>query len=77
MIWSIAMITYREPTPPGVELLVRSKVLAIKESNQPGMGKASVEVEVSLYEPMLPDTPMKLLVQATGVFKRLGALRAM
>ncbi|KAL6759972.1 HotDog domain-containing protein [Haematococcus lacustris] len=70
-------ITYKEPTPPGVELLVRSKVLAIKESNQPGMGKASVEVEVSLYEPMLPDTPMKLLVQATGVFKRLGALRAM
>ncbi|KAJ9516579.1 hypothetical protein QJQ45_015249, partial [Haematococcus lacustris] len=36
-------ITYKEPTPPGVELLVRSKVLAIRESNQPGMGKASVE----------------------------------
>lgn len=37
-------LTYKEPTPPDTDLVIRSRVVAIKESNQPGVGKASVEV---------------------------------
>lgn len=68
-------VNYKEPTPPDTELIVRSNVVSVKESPHPGMGKASVEVDVSLYIKQ-EDGNLKLLVSGTGVFKRLGALRA-
>lgn len=68
-------VNYKEPTPPDADLVVISQVMSVKESAAPGMGKASVEVDVSLYLQQ-EDGSRKLLVSGTGVFKRLGALRA-
>lgn len=55
---------------------MRSSVVAIKEGSQPGVGKMSVEVDVSVYR-QAHDGGEVLLVTGTGIFKRLGALRAM
>eukprot|EP00197_Chlamydomonas_leiostraca_P008153 CAMPEP_0202869616 /NCGR_PEP_ID=MMETSP1391-20130828/12551_1 /ASSEMBLY_ACC=CAM_ASM_000867 /TAXON_ID=1034604 /ORGANISM="Chlamydomonas leiostraca, Strain SAG 11-49" /LENGTH=282 /DNA_ID=CAMNT_0049549953 /DNA_START=79 /DNA_END=927 /DNA_ORIENTATION=+ len=71
------VVTYKEPTPPDTDLLVRSRVVSIKETAQPGMGKATVEVETSIYLRPPEGGAPKLLVQGTGTFKRLGALRAL
>lgn len=70
------LVSYREPTPPDVELIVRSQVVKVKESTHPGLGKSSVEVDVVVMQ-ALPGGVEKLLVQGTGIFKRLGALRAL
>ncbi|KAF8072597.1 hypothetical protein HT031_000257 [Scenedesmus sp. PABB004] len=69
------LVSYKEPTPPDTELIVRSHVVAVREG-QTGLGKAAVEVDVALLLPQ-PGGGEKLLVQGTGIFKRLGALRAL
>lgn len=69
-------MSFKEPTPPDVPLTIRSNVMSVKESTHPGLGKATVEVDLSLYQ-VLPDGTEHLLVCGTGMFKRLGALRAM
>jgi hypothetical protein len=69
-------VSFKEPSPPDTELLVRSHVVAVRENTNPGLGKAAVEVDVAVLLP-LPGGGEKLLVQGTGIFKRLGALRAL
>lgn len=70
------LVSYKEPTPPDTELIVRSHVVAVRETQNPGLGKAAVEVDVAVLLP-LPDGTERLTVQGTGIFKRLGALRAL
>lgn len=69
-------VSYKEPSPPDTELVVRSQVVAVRENQNPGLGKAAVEVDVAILLPQV-DGSEKLLVQGTGIFKRLGALRAL
>lgn len=71
-----AQVSYKEPSPPDTELIVRSHVVAVRENQNPGLGKAAVEVDVAVLLPQA-DGSEKLLVQGTGIFKRLGALRAL
>uniref|UniRef100_A0A383VQN5 Thioesterase domain-containing protein n=1 Tax=Tetradesmus obliquus TaxID=3088 RepID=A0A383VQN5_TETOB len=70
------LVSYKEPSPPDTELIVRSHVVAVRENQNPGLGKAAVEVDVAVLLPQA-DGSEKLLVQGTGIFKRLGALRAL
>eukprot|EP00877_Chromochloris_zofingiensis_P002939 jgi/Chrzof1/12646/Cz07g02070.t1 len=70
------LVSYKEPTPPDTELVVRSNVVAIKDGTHPGLGKCSVEVDIGIYQTQL-DGSEKLLVTGTGIYKRLGALRAL
>lgn len=74
-VW-LLQVSYKEPSPPDTELIVRSHVVAVRENQNPGLGKAAVEVDVALLLPQA-DGAEKLLVQGTGIFKRLGALRAL
>lgn len=69
-----AFISYKEPTPPDTPLVLRSKVVAVKESASPEVNRATVEVDVTVYE-KLPGGQEKLLVSGTVMCKRLGALR--
>jgi hypothetical protein len=55
---------------------VRSNIISVKDNAHPGLGKSTVEVDVSIFQ-LLPGGQEKLLVTGTGIFKRLGALRAM
>ncbi len=55
---------------------MRSHIISIQDNAHPGLGKSTVEVDVSIYQ-QLPGGQEKLLVHGTGIFKRLGALRAM
>lgn len=68
--------TYREPTPPNVPLLIRSQVTRISDSGRAGIGKVTVEVDMAVYLER-PDGSTKVLVTASGIFKKLGALRAL
>lgn len=72
------LVSYKEPAPPGVPLVVRSNVVEIKEGSQPGVCKSSVEVDVSILQAG-PEGggAERLLVSATGIYKKLGALRAL
>lgn len=67
-------LAYKEPTPPNTPLVLRSKVISIKEGHTPGMNRATVEVDVNVYEKM-EGGQEKLLVSGTVQCKRLGALR--
>jgi len=58
-------VSYKEPTPPDTELVVRSHVVAVRENQNPGLGKAAVEVDVAILLPQ-PDGGEKLLVQVGG-----------
>ncbi|GBF99895.1 hypothetical protein Rsub_12691 [Raphidocelis subcapitata] len=73
------LITFREPAPPDTPLVVRSTVVEVKEGGQPGVGKASVEVDVSILQaaPEGGGGAEKLLATATAIFKKLGAARAL
>jgi acyl dehydratase len=72
------LVSFKEPAPPNTELIVRSTVVDVKEGSAPGVGKASVEVVVSVLLPPGPEGgPEKVLATATGIFKKLGALRAL
>lgn len=70
------LVAFREPTPPGTPLVVRSSVVRIKESTSPGSGKASVQVDLTLHA-AADGGPERLLATASGIFKKLGALRAL
>jgi hypothetical protein len=72
----IHQVTYKEPTPPDEELLVRSNIISVKDNAHPGLGKSTVEVDVHIFQ-LGADGQEKLLATGTGIFKRLGALRAM
>lgn len=44
-------INYREPTPPNEDLIVRSKVVKVKDNvEKVGSGKPSVHVDLSLHQ---------------------------
>lgn len=65
-----AQVSYKEPTPPDTELVVRSHVVAVRENQNPGLGKAAVEVDVAILLPEA-DGSEKLLVQVgQGVWER-------
>lgn len=68
------LCTFKETTPPGEPLILRSQIVRIKESDSPG-NKATVQVDMSLYHSL--GGHEKLLASATGIFKKLGALRAL
>ncbi|CAL8460796.1 g327 [Coccomyxa elongata] len=71
------LVNYREPTPPNEDLIVRSKVVKVKDNAEKvGSGKPSVHVDLSLHQAQ-PGGGEKLLASATGIFKKLGALRAL
>lgn len=46
--WS--QVDFLEPTPPGEDLVVRSSVARVRESEQVGGGKATVEVSLTLHQ---------------------------
>mmetsp|Transcript_12606 Transcript_12606/g.22316 ORF Transcript_12606/g.22316 Transcript_12606/m.22316 type:complete len:266 (+) Transcript_12606:60-857(+) len=72
------LTNFKAPTPPGVLLLVRSLVVSIKDSRQPGIVRASVEVETTIHlKPNEGEALGKVLVQSKSVHKRMGALRAL
>ena len=97
------LVNFREPTPPGVPLIVRSTVARVRESASAGSGKASVQVDLTLHALSesgsgsggaegSSDSGISssssggggggkeketLLATATGIFKKLGALRAL
>jgi acyl-coenzyme A thioesterase PaaI-like protein len=68
------LINYEEPTPPEEQLLISSTVVDIQESAKIG-AKATVHVELTLKQ----RTPVgeKTIATGHGVFKKLGALRAL
>lgn len=68
------LVTFHEPTPPEESLTVRSQIVRIKESSEIGT-KSSVQVDMSLYHNM--GGHEKLVATCTGIFKKLGALRAL
>jgi hypothetical protein len=68
------LTTFKETTPPAEPLILRSQIVRIKESDTPG-SKATVQVDMSLYHSL--GGHEKLLASATGIFKKLGALRAL
>jgi acyl-coenzyme A thioesterase PaaI-like protein len=68
------LVTYVEPTPPDEELFVRTEVVDIISTGEIG-SKSTVHVSLKLVQ----KTPIgeKLLCKGEGVFKKLGALRAL
>ncbi|EFN51182.1 hypothetical protein CHLNCDRAFT_59311 [Chlorella variabilis] len=68
------LATFKEATPPDEPLILRSQIVRIKESESPG-SKATVQVDMNLYHSL--GGHEKLLASATGIFKKLGALRAL
>jgi hypothetical protein len=65
LIMMSLQVSYKEPTPPDTELVVRSHVVAVRENQNPGLGKAAVEVDVAILLPQA-DGSEKLLVQVGG-----------
>lgn len=61
-VFVVLQVSYKEPTPPDTELVVRSHVVAVRENQNPGLGKAAVEVDVAILLPQA-DGSEKLLVQ--------------
>ncbi|GIL86360.1 hypothetical protein Vretimale_11689 [Volvox reticuliferus] len=73
-------VSFRAPTPPDTQLVMRSRVLGIKENSSGGPLKATVEVEVVVVHPEqgpAGEALERVLAVGTGVYKRLGALRSM
>ena len=52
------------------------QVTNVKSGSSIGVGKTTVEVDLALYE-QEPNGHERLLVTASGIFKRMGALRAL
>lgn len=74
---SSILVNFKDTTPPETELVIRSRVVEIKQSSSP-TGRTSVEVDVHIYQAAQEvGGPEKLLVHASGLFKRLGAARAL
>jgi acyl-coenzyme A thioesterase PaaI-like protein len=68
------LVKYLEPTPPDEPLFVRSQIVRVTESGEVG-SKATVQVDLTLHR--RAGGTEKLLATATGLFKKLGALRAL
>ena len=68
------LVKFVEPTPPNQPLIVRSKIARIIESGEVGQ-KASVEVDMTLH--LQEQGGEKLVAKSSGLFKKLGALRAL
>lgn len=68
------LVTFDEPTPPGEPLIVRSEIVKVKESGDVG-AKATVQVDLTLHQ--VVGGHEKLLATGSGIFKKLGALRAL
>jgi hypothetical protein len=68
------LINYEEPTPPEEDLILRTSVVDIQDPGKVGT-KATVHVELSLMQ----RTPVgeKVIATGHGIFKKLGALRAL
>ena len=68
------LINYEEPSPPDEDMVLRTSVVDIKDSGKVG-SKATVHVELS----MLQRTAVgdKVIATGHGIFKKLGALRAL
>lgn len=69
------LVTYEEPTPPNEDLVLRSTIVNIREGDQVG-SKATVQVDLTLHQKM-DKNQEKLLATGSGIFKKLGALRAL
>lgn len=69
------LIRFRQPTPADVPLVLRSQVAKMELQSGPGR-KATVQVQLTLHR-MSPGGKQTLLASAEGVYKKLGALRAM
>ena len=52
----MTQVEFLEPTPPAQDLVVRSSVTRVRESEQVGSGKATVEVSLTLHQAR-PQTP--------------------
>lgn len=72
------LIKYEEPTPPHEELLLRSRVVDVQETSGIPGSKATVHVELSLAQRThMGDGGELTIATGTGIFKKLGALRAL
>ena len=67
------LVTFVEPTPPGAPLVLRSEVASVSEPEALG-AKAAVQVDMTLHA---AGPGGALLARASGIFKKLGALRAL
>mmetsp|Transcript_19511 Transcript_19511/g.58975 ORF Transcript_19511/g.58975 Transcript_19511/m.58975 type:complete len:228 (-) Transcript_19511:1091-1774(-) len=72
------LVNFRAPTPADEELVVRSQVVAIRDKDKlpPGV-KPQVQVDLELLQQVEGSDEMRVLATATGIFKRMGALRAL
>jgi hypothetical protein len=71
------LITHEEPTPPNEELILRSKVVDIQENGGVG-SKATVHVDLALLQKFQTDEDSeRVIATGSGIFKKLGALRAL
>lgn len=68
-------VNFKEPTPPDQPLILRSTIVKIKDAPAAG-GRASVQVDLTLHLEGV-DGSETLLAAGTGIFKKLGALRAL
>ncbi|KAL4853874.1 hypothetical protein ACK3TF_005242 [Chlorella vulgaris] len=68
------LTNFKDTTPPNEPLILRSQIMKIKGSDIPGT-KPTVQVDMHLYHSL--GGHEKLLASATGLFKKLGALRAL
>jgi hypothetical protein len=68
------LVTFDEPTPPDAPLIVRSQIVKVKETGDVA-AKATVQVDMTLHH--VVGGHEKLLATSSGIFKKLGALRAL
>ena len=71
----VHQVNFKEPTPPDQPLVLRSHIVKIKDAPAAG-GRASVQVDLTLHLEGVDGTET-LLAAGTGIFKKLGALRAL
>ena len=68
-------IRFRQPTPADAPLVLRSQIAKLDLQSGPGK-KATVHVQSTLHR-VDPGGKETLLALAEGVYKKLGAVRAM
>ena len=71
----LLQIRYKQPTPAETPLVLRSQVVKMELLSGPGR-KATVQVQLTLHK-LNAGGKETLLASAQGVYKKLGALRAM
>lgn len=70
-------VNFRHPTPSNEELTVRSQAVSVIESDMPMGPKSQVQVDMELLRMDADSQETIVLATATGIFKKLGALRAL